>query len=91
MKVYKYPNKRIIGRDSKGRFKKTTLEDLGFDVNTTYLVCQKCGYGGKEKWMPIVRSGECPNCGNQEGHKEKEFTLSKKGRRTYGKNRRIRN
>lgn len=77
---YKYSNKRIIARDNKGRFKKTTLEDLGFEINTTYLICQKCGYGEIEKWTPLLKTGSCPKCGNQGGHKEKEFVLSKKAK-----------
>lgn len=32
------------------------------------LVCGKCGF----EWSPIIVTGKCPNCSNQEGHKFKE-------------------
>lgn len=75
---YKFPNGRIMARDSKGRFRNFTLKDFGIEANTDYMVCGKCGYGEKERWIPIVKTGICPKCGNQENHKEKVIPLSKK-------------
>jgi predicted nucleic-acid-binding Zn-ribbon protein len=75
---YKFSNGRIMARDSKGRFRNYTLSDMGFKGNSAYLICGKCGYGEHEKWIPLLKDGRCPHCGNDEGHKEKEIPLNDK-------------
>lgn len=68
----------MFARDKNGRFRNYTLRDFGIQVNEDFMVCGKCGYGEHEKWIPVLKAGKCPKCGNQKGHKEKIITLSKK-------------
>ena len=37
------------------------------------MICGKCGH----EWAPLITTGKCPNCGNQEGHKFKDQTANK--------------
>lgn len=70
LRAYRTPNGRLIPRDSKGRFRKFTLRDLGIadeELQRGPAVCANCGYGsGEEKWYPILKTGICPKCGSQE-------------------------
>lgn len=69
MRGYKHSNGRFTARGSNGRFKKTTFRDVfGTDANIVPLVCGKCSYGAKGEFIPLLRTGYCPKCGNQEGH-----------------------
>lgn len=69
MQGYKHQNGRFTARGAGGRFKKTSFEDLfGVTANTEPLICGKCGYGGNGEFIPILKSGYCPICNNQEGH-----------------------
>lgn len=72
MKPYKHSNGRIMYRDHGGRFRNPTLKDFGIDVNIVPMICGKCGYGKDEDWYPLVKTGYCPMCNNEEGHKERE-------------------
>lgn len=61
---YKAPNKRIIHRSGNGRFRKSTLQDIGIPnsmVATGKMQCV-CGY----QWFPFVKTGICPECGSKE-------------------------
>ncbi len=65
----KYKNGRSMIRDVKGRFTKPTLSNMfGIQPNTEPLVCGKCGYGSDGGWFPVLPTGYCPKCGNQEGN-----------------------
>lgn len=62
---YKAPNKRIIHRSGNGRFRKSTLEDMGIPrsmVATGKMQCADCGH----QWFPFVKTGICPNCESKE-------------------------
>lgn len=85
MKTYKHSNGRIMARNAKGQFRNFTLSDFGFETNADYLVCGKCGYGEVEKWMPVLKDGECPKCGNTENHRLKEIPLSAKAEELMAK------
>ncbi len=74
---YKTASKRIIQRQSNGKFRKTTLADFGISENSGYRYCPDCGYGKKDKWFPIVDTAICPNC-SKENSKPIEFKLSDK-------------
>lgn len=76
MITYKHSNGRIMARNFNGTFRNFKLSDFGLSSNTQYMVCNKCGYGDNEKWMPILRTGKCPQCNNQTGNREKEFEIS---------------
>lgn len=68
-KPYKAPNGRIIQRSRNGRFRRTTLRDFGIsssELQDGPAVCANCGYGSKETWRPILKTGYCPKCGSQE-------------------------
>ncbi len=74
MRHYKHSNGRVVMRDSRGRFRNPTFAELfGCEANTDALICGKCGYGEDENWFPLVRTGICPECGNEENHKIKEM------------------
>lgn len=75
---YKHSNGRIMARNSKGQFRNLTLSDFGLESNSEYMVCGKCGHGELEKWMPVLKNGECPKCGSTENHRPKEIPLSPK-------------
>lgn len=65
----KYKNGRSMIRGAGGKFIKPTLSNMfGIDANTEPLVCGKCGYGNSGEWFPVLITGYCPKCGNQEGH-----------------------
>jgi hypothetical protein len=58
----KYSNGRMVFR-SHGRYAKApSLQAMGFDVNTVDRKCDGCGH----VWFPILISGECPQCGNNQ-------------------------
>ncbi len=66
-KHYKTNSGRIIMRSKNGKFRKTTLADIGITVNSDYYVCNDCGFGEhdyreNERWLPIVKPDTCPNC-----------------------------
>ncbi len=64
MKPYKTSNKRIIHRDNKGRFRESTLADVGVPkelIQEDTAICADCGH----KWMPILKTGKCPKCNSQ--------------------------
>lgn len=67
---YVSPNGRVVIRDAFGRFRRSTLEDFGIaksELQSGPAVCANCGYGsGEEKWYPILRTGQCPQCGSEE-------------------------
>jgi len=65
----KYSNGRMMHRSHNGRFAKPTFKDVfGVDANTAPLICGNCGYGGNGEFIPILKTGICPKCGNQENH-----------------------
>ena len=69
----KYSNGRMMFRNGNGRFAKPTFKELfGVEANAKPLVCGKCGYGGNGEFIPILRTGYCPKCRNQDGHYELE-------------------
>lgn len=69
MRGYRHSNGRTTARAANGRFKRTTFKDLfGIEANTEPLICGKCGYGKNKEFIPILLSGICPVCGNQDGH-----------------------
>lgn len=76
MKTYRN-GKHIQFRKPNGRFHTPSLEDFGFDTNGDYQVCSNCGYGEKEKWIPVLKSGYCPECKCQE-KEPKKIPLTKK-------------
>jgi len=64
--AYKAPNKRIIQRAGNGKFRKTTMEDMG--IGGTCPDCQHLllwKYFGNNPQMPDPRETgyECPHCG----------------------------
>ena len=62
-------------REPNGRWRKTYLSDFGIkdsELAMCKMVCGKCGYGKEETWIPILKTGKCPKCGNQENHIKKE-------------------
>ena len=62
MKIERYANKRRVFRRG-GRFAKPpSLEQLGYPVAHGEMTCADCGY----KWLPILTTGKCPECGSQE-------------------------
>jgi predicted nucleic-acid-binding Zn-ribbon protein len=75
--MYKHSNGRIQMRKSNGQFFTPTLSDFGYDVNSDYQVCQNCGYGEIEKWIPVLKTGICPKCQSQE-KEPKKIPLSEK-------------
>lgn len=69
MRSYKHSNGRVTARSSNGRFKKTTFSDVfGVQPNIDRLICGKCGHGKKGDFIPLLATGHCPECDNQEGH-----------------------
>jgi len=40
------------------------------------MVCSECGHGEKTPWIPLLKTGYCLKCGNQNGNKEKVIQLS---------------
>lgn len=67
-----------------GRSRKLSLNDMGFAVNKNCMVCGKCGYGQNEPWVPIIKSALCPKCGNNAGHRQREFPLSVRAEELMG-------
>lgn len=64
MKSYKRSNGLITMRDGGGRFRKTTLKDVGvYDGNDNGIVyvCNVCG----REFVPIVHSGKCCDVDNK--------------------------
>lgn len=63
-KDYKNPTtKKITKRDSRGRFRRTTLADIGIlERDFDRAICLDCGYGTKKAWRPIINEAPCPNC-----------------------------
>lgn len=58
-------SKRIIMRRPNGRFRKTTIEDLGVSRATLQdgpAVCINCGHGADVWWHPVMKEGFCPKC-----------------------------
>lgn len=65
MKPYRASNKRIIQRDGRGRFRKSTLEDLGIskdELQEEPAICANCDH----EWLAILKIGYCPMCNCQE-------------------------
>lgn len=63
-KHYRAPNKRIIHRSGNGRFRQSTLQDIGIpaaNVATGKMKCAGCGH----EWYPLVKTGICPECDDQ--------------------------
>ena len=66
---YKSSSGRIIQRRSGGQFRRTTLQDFGIsksELSDGNMVCANCGYGGEEKWHPVLKTGFCPKCQSTE-------------------------
>lgn len=58
-------SKRIIMRSGNGRFRKTTIQDLGVSKSSLQdgpAVCIDCGHGAAEWWHPVMKEGFCPRC-----------------------------
>ena len=68
MSFYKHPNGRITERGKNGRFVKITLASFGITANAERLICGKCGHGKRGVFFPIINTGHCPKCENQDGH-----------------------
>jgi hypothetical protein len=67
MKSYKHSNGHRVFRSGNGRFRKTTLADMGVnDANTngTVYICNVCD----REFVPIVHSGKC--CGVDDKRKK---------------------
>ena len=63
MKHYKAPNKRIIHRNSQGRFRKTTLTDIGIpqqSICDCEQICLDCGH----RFSPVIKQ-PCRKCGSE--------------------------
>jgi rubrerythrin len=63
--------RRMVFRQSNGRYKKApSLCELMPNVNAAgeVMICGKCGH----EWRPVLTTGCCPKCDNQENHKFKE-------------------
>lgn len=61
---YKTPNKRIIHRSANGRFRQSTLQDIGIPnsmVATGKMQCV-CGH----QFFPLLKTGICPECGSKD-------------------------
>ena len=41
---------------------------FGPDANADSLICGACQHGKEEDWIPTMKKGQCPVCGNREGH-----------------------
>ena len=75
---YKTRSGRIIHRKSSGRFRQSTLADIGLTENTKgYYVCNDCGYGQCEKWLPILEPTECYRCDSKNIEPKKIFLSEK--------------
>lgn len=68
---------RFNQRRRNGRFGRMSCVELGLiredQVACRPMICGKCGH----EWAPLITTGKCPNCGNQEGHKFKDQTANK--------------
>lgn len=60
MGSYKHSNGRRVFRAGNGRFRKTTLADMGIDDANTQLITFICNVCERE-FVPLVLSGKC--CG----------------------------
>ena len=64
--AYHHPNGRVEHRTGGGRFRQSTLEDVGVARTETNRAgqrqCAKCPC----VWEPILVHGECPECGGTE-------------------------
>ena len=73
MSYYKRSNGLIQMRGSGGKFRKTTLQDLGIhngNTNGTVYICNVC----EKEFIPIVHSGTCCGVDNK---RVKKVELSK--------------
>jgi predicted nucleic-acid-binding Zn-ribbon protein len=73
-KLYRHSNGRIEHRTSTGKFRRSTLQDIGIaksEIQEGSAICKNCGYGKNEIWLPILKTGYCPKCKSQE-KEEKE-------------------
>ena len=64
--------RRMIFRKSNGQFRsKPCLNELMPNVNSQakVMLCGKCSH----EWIPVLTTGCCPECSNQEGHVFKEI------------------
>lgn len=69
MRNSRYSSGRAVIRSGNGRFAKATFKNVfGIEANTQPLICGNCGYGKKGEFIPLLSTGYCPICGNQEGH-----------------------
>lgn len=79
IRTYKHSNGRVVARRTDGTFRNFTSEELlGNQGNHKglCLVCASCGYGKDQPWRPVLITGYCPNCKNQEGHLVREVPES---------------
>lgn len=76
MNCYRFQNGRLMAREDNGRFRNFTLEDFDIEENSDYMICMKCNYGEHIPWIPLLKTGTCPNCGNTHGNKFKEIFLN---------------
>jgi rubrerythrin len=63
--------RRIVFRRPNGRFREApSLSELMPNVNSQaeVMTCGRCGH----EWIPVLTTGCCPMCSNQEDHKFKE-------------------
>jgi len=68
-RYYKTKSGRIILRSSDGKFRKSTLKDIGLIENDKgYYVCNNCGEGKckDNSWKPILAPDECWVCGSKD-------------------------
>lgn len=63
MRLHRYSNKRVGKRGANGQFQRITFADVfGESVCDRPQICNGCGH----QWQPLVMSGKCPECGNQD-------------------------
>lgn len=58
-------------RNPNGRWRKAYLSDFGIkdsQIAACRMVCGSCGYGKEIAWVPVLKTGFCPKCTNQENH-----------------------
>ena len=64
-KSYLTTGGRLIQRARNGRFRRSTMPDIGVpkaSLQSGAAICADCGYGLDEFWHPILKDGFCPQC-----------------------------
>lgn len=72
MKSYKHRNGHVVFRSGNGRFRKTTMEDIGINnanKEGKVFICNVC----EREFVPVVLSGKCCGVDNK---REKEIIVT---------------